>query len=416
MDFIAEHVPMADLKAAIAKTGARIFLYGAGDGASSYAKIALPAIEYHGLTPACFIDDDKARWGKTYRGYEIKSVANVMSMAGEKVVFISSNYFESMAKNLDRYRANIKVFTCTQILESAPKDVFAGIMDYEEVQRRMHMHATKFRRIVNLSQCARDLHLNIVDIQVTERCTMKCKDCSNLMQYYAKPRNAEVVELDRSIVNLLDAIDELSEARILGGEPFLFKELPSAMKLLQASQKVKKILIYTNATFVPKEAILQSLINEKTLVEITDYDDQSHACLDMIRAFEERGIRYISHRPQNWTDSARIVDMPRDEQTLTELFSRCCVNDVLTLLHGKLYHCPFSANAHNLKAIATSGQDFVDVIALQGESLRDAIKEFYFGRNHLTACGYCLGRDYTQMQVEPAIQTKKVFPLPVFAM
>jgi len=416
MDFIIDNVSIPELKAAIANTGAKVFLYGAGDGASSYAKIALPAIAFHGLTLTCFIDDDKTRWGKTLGGHEIKSLDAVMSMPGEKIVFISSNYFESMAKNLDRYRANIKVFTCRQILENVPKEVFAGVMDYEEVQRRIHMHATKFRRIANQSQFSHDLHLNIVDIQVTERCTMKCKDCSNLMQYYSKPRNAEAIELDQSICSLLEAIDELSEARILGGEPFLYKDLPSAMKLLQASQKVKKILVYTNATFVPKDGILQSLVNEKTLVEITDYDEQSHACLDMIKAFKDCGIRYICHRPQNWTDSARIVDMPRDEQALTELFSRCCVNDVLTLLHGRLYHCPFSANAHNLKAIPTSKQDFVDLIALQGTSLRNAIKDFYFGRNHLTACGYCLGRDYTQLQVVPAIQVKKAFPLPVFAM
>lgn len=414
MDFVAEHVSIADLKADLAKNSAKVFLYGAGDGPSSYAKIALTAVEYYDLKPTCFIDDDEARWGETYGGYEIKSVDEAMSMEGEKIVFISSNYFESIASNLSRYRAHIKVFTCTQILEAVPKDIFDGIMDYEEVQRRIHMHSTKFRRILNISQGVRDLHLNILDIQVTERCTMKCKDCSNLMQYYAKPRNAEVLELDSSISNLLDVVDELSEARILGGEPFLYKDLPSALDLLKSNSKVKKILIYTNATFVPKREILQSLIDNKILVEITDYDDQSRACSDMIKAFKECGIRYICHKPQNWTDSARIVDLPREESVLTELFSRCCVNDVLTLLHGRLYHCPFSANAHNLSAIPTSEQDFVDVLALQGAALRGAIEKFYFGRSHLTACGYCLGRDYTQTRVEPAIQAKKAFPLPVF--
>ena len=32
------------------------------------------------------------------------------------------------------------------------------------------------------------LNLKAMDIVVTERCSMKCRDCSNLMQYYVKPQ------------------------------------------------------------------------------------------------------------------------------------------------------------------------------------------------------------------------------------
>ena len=36
------------------------------------------------------------------------------------------------------------------------------------------------------------LNLKTIDIQVTERCSLKCKDCSNLMQYYERPQNSEI--------------------------------------------------------------------------------------------------------------------------------------------------------------------------------------------------------------------------------
>ena len=39
------------------------------------------------------------------------------------------------------------------------------------------------------------LSLKTLDVQITERCSLKCKDCSNLMQYYTKPQNAEMEDL-----------------------------------------------------------------------------------------------------------------------------------------------------------------------------------------------------------------------------
>ena len=31
-----------------------------------------------------------------------------------------------------------------------------------------------------------------MDVVITERCSLKCKDCANLMQYYEKPQNSDL--------------------------------------------------------------------------------------------------------------------------------------------------------------------------------------------------------------------------------
>ena len=33
----------------------------------------------------------------------------------------------------------------------------------------------------------RELKVDSIDLMLTEKCSLKCKDCSNLMQFYAKP-------------------------------------------------------------------------------------------------------------------------------------------------------------------------------------------------------------------------------------
>ena len=94
------------------------------------------------------------------------------------------------------------------------------------------------------------------------------------------------------------------------------------------------------------------------------------------------------------------------------MFKACCVNDVFTLLHGKLYHCPFSANVTNLKALFASDKEYVDIKNSKKNELKAELKNFIFGRPYLEACKLCLGRDFTQELVEPAIQLRKNIPLP----
>ena len=51
------------------------------------------------------------------------------------------------------------------------------------------------------------LKLKSIDVQITEKCSLKCKDCSNLMQYYKKPIDADFEILTKSIDKILNAVD-----------------------------------------------------------------------------------------------------------------------------------------------------------------------------------------------------------------
>jgi len=97
------------------------------------------------------------------------------------------------------------------------------------------------------------LFLRSVDIIITERCSLKCRDCSNLMQYYKKPKDCNIEELLQSIDVFCDIIDEVNEFRVIGGEPFMNKEFHLIIKRLIDEPKVHKIVIYTNGTIVPKK-------------------------------------------------------------------------------------------------------------------------------------------------------------------
>ena len=85
-----------------------------------------------------------------------------------------------------------------------------------------------------------------IDILVTERCSMKCQDCSNLMQYYIKPQNIGNETIIKEIEEILSKIDHLFEIRLIGGEPFVNPNIYEMISYATNLSKVSYVVIYTN--------------------------------------------------------------------------------------------------------------------------------------------------------------------------
>ena len=81
-------------------------------------------------------------------------------------------------------------------------------------------------------------------------------------------------------------------------------------------------------------------------------------------------------------------------------------------MHGKLYRCPFSANATNLKAIPYEKTDIVDLSdeKISLKDLRVKIKQLTYDKKSLMACNFCNGRDYKTPAIDAALQTIKPLP------
>ena len=118
---------------------------------------------------------------------------------------------------------------------------------------------------------------------------------------------------------------------------------------------------------------------------------------------------YWGRRVTKWQDCAIIESFDRPLEQTKQIFGNCCVNEVLTLLHGKLYLCPFAAHAENLNAIPKAQNDSIDLLTSDDdhESLRKKIRNLAFEREYLEACKSCNGRDHNVASVEAAVQTKE---------
>ena len=251
------------------------------------------------------------------------------------------------------------------------------------------------------------LFLRSVDVVITERCSLRCRDCSNLMQYYKKPINYDTTTIVRSLDILCEAVDEINEFRVIGGEPFMNREWPVITRRLIAEPKVRKVVIYTNATILPKDEQIAELPKEKVLFIITDYGSLSRKLKDLVTLLKKLQIPYICTPAGGWTDCAKIFPHNRTENDNRTLFANCCVKNSYTLSNGKLYRCPFAANADMLRAVPDAPQDRINLLAATSLKLiREQMRSFIFDKHSILACDFCNGRRLGDPQITPALQTE----------
>lgn len=256
------------------------------------------------------------------------------------------------------------------------------------------------------------LFLRSVDLIITERCSLRCRDCSNLMQYYKKPVDCDINELMLSIDRFCDIIDEVNEFRVIGGEPFMNKDFYLIMKRLIDEPKVRKIVVYTNGTIVPRQEQVELLKSGKVLFIITDYGKLSKKLDGLISALKQNKIAYYVQKARGWTDCAKIIEHHRSRKEQKEVFKNCCAKNTVTLSNAKLYRCPFSANADRLKAVPDFKNDYINIFqepkgATDIQEKKNGIRVFLMEKEFLQVCDYCNGRPFIASGITPAIQTDK---------
>lgn len=252
-----------------------------------------------------------------------------------------------------------------------------------------------------------------IDLIITEKCSLKCVDCSNLMQYYENPQNCDTEMLLKSIDLFCEAVDEVMEFRIIGGETFMNKEWPIIVEKLVDEPKIRRIVLYTNSTIVPNKKYIKLLQHKKVLIIATDYGNNlSKKLTELKNLFEENKISHHILKFDEWLDCSSILQHNRTHQGNMEIFKQCCAKNMATLSDGKIFRCPYAANANRLKAVPDFRTDYVDLFEEKSDKrnlfeTRKHIKDYMFRQKYLVTCDFCPGRPLSGIAVKPAVQVVK---------
>lgn len=248
-----------------------------------------------------------------------------------------------------------------------------------------------------------------IDIIITEKCSLKCRDCANLMQYYKNPVDCDIDELIASIDKACSCFDEINEFRVIGGEPFMNKKWFFVVDHLNRQKNINKVLIYTNGTIIPDKNHFQSLMNDKIIIYMTDYGLLSKNTEAFKNKLMENGIPCYVNPVGRWTSCSKIQKHNRSDNESKKIFDGCCAKNLITLSDGKLFRCPFIANVFRLGATLNAVTDHVNLFEnnISLFDMKNKIREFILSRKVFYACDYCDGRSLSAPTIEPAIQIDK---------
>ncbi len=378
-----------------------VTIFGTGN-CGSIVQFALKNLKINVLSLS---DNNKHKWGQIIDGNKIIPPSELKSIYHDVPVIIAVDL------NFPYIRKQLNKMGITKIFDS--DFIFSNIdIDLNNI-KNITWSETKFKQKIDLYMYSvlahkkreTELKVDSIDLMLTEKCSLKCKDCSNLMQFYAKPVDEDFEIVTKSIDKFLNTVDYVREIRLLGGEPLMYKRVDEVVKHVLKYKNFDQLKINTNGTIIPRDEKLKVFQDKRVFFDISNYGEASRNVDELVKKLSQLNISHVASRVTEWQDVGKIVKTDRTDELNKEIFGNCCINRGLTLLHGHLYLCPFSANATNLKAIKRAENEILN-LAKDRDVLKKEISQLYFNTDFLEACKSCNGRDHNVPRVEAALQAK----------
>lgn len=243
-----------------------------------------------------------------------------------------------------------------------------------------------------------ELNLARLVVVLGTKCSLCCRDCNNLMPYYKPQEDFNKEEILTSLNNILQKTQVILKCELIGGEPFLSKNLDDVLRYIIQNKTIKSVEITTNGTIIPNEKQIPLLQNTKVLVRISDYGklvDKGK----IIAFFDEHKIRYIVLGTNKWISAGGVESRQKTETELKKQYNACVASYYCkTLYKGKIFSCARAAGLFDLGYMKE--KEYVEAF---GNFDEKEMKKFLL-HDFSLACDYCDMATKHQTYVEPAIQ------------
>lgn len=367
-------------------------------GATVYGEIAYFALQYMEIKPDFFCD--RALAGETKFGIPVLNPETLAEHADAIIILASFNYFYEMKANCDACGCH-NYYDMEYLLQlPLPEQKLSG-----RARGRLH-DIDGYRNMLAHGQSSGQLNINHIDYVVCESCSLKCRDCSNLMQYYKHPQLVDINRYEKAFDRFLGVMDYVSEIYLLGGEPFLNKEIYKIIDRYHNHPKAGGITIFTNGTIKPDARTIQSMQRSNVLVQISDYNIRQQKSEEIGKLLKDNGVRNVVKKYEEWTDLGGIEKRQYPEEKLQNNYEVCFWKKNYTMLRGRVFNCPRSAHGQSLGNFDVPVEEYVDFNddSMSDQELRVHMLKLIEWKRYLTACQYCDGGDWHRETIPAAVQ------------
>ncbi|MBD5462838.1 MAG: radical SAM protein [Lachnospiraceae bacterium] len=367
-----------------------IYIFGAGDiGRGLYITLSK-----FGLFSG-FIDNSKNKQDSGFCNQKVYSYEGYLENQKDGLVIIAAS-----KKNEDDI--------CRQLDQSGVLYVRSG----EFLSKYLPLYLYFERNI---------LMMNLSQICVTERCTLRCENCAH--GCYAVDINSpdmQLADIYRTADIFFSHIDYIHEFVLIGGEPLLYANLSEAVSYIgnKYRDKIGIFSITTNGTIIPKTDLLDECRKYDLFFRISNYSRSVPKLKTqyerLVQVLEDADIEYyLGKVEEEWWDYGFTDYIDRSgEDSLVKKFDKCST-PCREIRCGKLYFCVMARTVSDNLKYEIGKEDYLDLCSLpDGEIGRKILLEYNMGyseKGFLSMCARCRGGECVKFPVVAAKQMEKKY-------
>jgi len=247
------------------------------------------------------------------------------------------------------------------------------------------------------------LEIRRVEMTITTRCNLHCRDCGNLIPSYPHPVDFDIGLLIQDVDEFLGNVDRVHRFIIMGGETFLYRELYRLVSYLIQQNKISLVHLFTNGSIIPGPDILQLLRHRKILVTISTIPVEVSPNKPRFIATME--AKHINYRVEYtlWRDLGGFNPaVDGSVEALKHRFANCCSKVCHNLSNGEYHLCPRSVHGERLEQFLPDESDRVIFRGRKNpQAFRKELREL-FHKEYIAACSKCKGS--REQTLNPGIQ------------
>ncbi len=233
------------------------------------------------------------------------------------------------------------------------------------------------------------------DMFITSVCSLNCEKCMTFVPFFKNKKDQDIEVLKKDIDTYFSCVDFVSDFDLLGGEPFLYKELQELIQYIgdKYRKKIGYFGIITNGTIIPNNTIIKCFKKYDMSVSISDYSSTINYKdkVDLLCSIlKSNNIEYVRNTNIQWFDFGFPQNPYFYDEKNIKAHMQCCNTSCQMICDGKLYYCAMVAMAEKSGLFETDNQGVVELSEID-------INNFEDRKNIIDCCNGKTDRGYLKL-------------------